>query len=810
MSLRALVRRLARAPGFTAATVLPLAIGIGATTAIFSVVNGILLKPLPFFEPDRLIALRHQAPGRDRYDLTASPAIYFTYREHNITFESVALYSWGAASVTGGGDAEEVQRVVATHELLPTLGVRPLLGRTFTAADDEPGSAPTVVLSHGYWQRRFGGAADVIGRTVTVDGAPHEVIGVLPQQFRFMEGSAEIYTSARLIRAIARVPSIGERAIARLKPGVTLADASADVERMIPILFDTFPLIPGMTRQQLEDMRLGPNLRFLKQDVVGDLADVLWVLMGTIGLLLLAACANVANLELVRTEARTHELAIRTALGAGWSTLARSLLGESLALGVVGGALGLLLAVVSLPVLLAVAGAELPSLLAVTSDWTVLLFAAGVSIASGLLFGSVAVAKYSSPRVAALLGAAGRGYSVTRDRQRVRDALVVLQIALALVLLVGSGLMIRTFQSLRDVDPGFTHPDQVQTFRLSIPQAVVPELERVVRMQNDIEDRLNEIAGVESAGFSTRLPVAQWGPNGPFLLEDRPDVGSVSLEFRYVSPDFFTALGTPLLAGRDLAWSDYDGTRQVAVVSAGFARRAWGSPAAALGKRLRRSADSPWVEIVGVVGDLRQYPLEQPPSDTIYLTPSEPLAQFSARSVYFFVRSDRAGTSGFLDDVQQAVSSVDAGLPLGGVQTLGDVYRASMARTSLTLVLLGLTGGMAFLLGLVGVYGVISYLVANRTRELGIRIALGAPNGALQRMLLGRVLLLVGVALALGLGGAAGLARLMSSLLFGVTALDPATYVAVAAALMTAAVAAGYLPTRRVTRIDPTQALRHE
>src|SRR5690606_33243847 len=263
------------------------------------------------------------------------PAIYFTYRDHGTAFESLALYSWGAASVTGSGDPEEVQRVTATHELLSTLGVRPLLGRTFTAADDQPGSAPTVILSHAYWLRRFGGSDGAIGSTLAVDGAPHEVVGVLPQQFRFLEGPAEIFTPARLIRAIARVPSIGERGIARLKPGVTLAEASADVERMIPILFDTFPIIPGMTRQQLEEMRFGPNLRFLKDEVVGNLADVLWVLLGTIGLLLLAACANVANLQLVRTEVRMHELAIRTALGAGRFTIAQSLLGESLALGLV-------------------------------------------------------------------------------------------------------------------------------------------------------------------------------------------------------------------------------------------------------------------------------------------------------------------------------------------------------------------------------------------------------------------------------------------------------------------------------------------
>jgi predicted permease len=386
------------------------------------------------------------------------------------------------------------------------------------------------------------------------------------------------------------------------------------------------------------------------------------------------------------------------------------------------------------------------------------------------------------------------------------------QVALALVLLVASGLMIRTFQSLRDVDPGFTDPDRIQTFRISIPESLVPEFDRVVRLQGDIENRLAAIPGVESVGFSTVRPLTtRGGPSGPFLREDRPDAASISLDFRYVSPGFFRALGTPLVTGRALEWRDYyNSTRPVAAVSEELARREWGSPAAALGKRLRRGPNREWLDVVGVVGDVRHHGIERPAPDTIYLATSESLAEFASRSVYFFVRGDRVGTAGFLDEVQQAIWSVNPDLPLGNVQTLGDIYRDSMARTALTLMLLGIMGAMSLLLGLVGIYGVISYLVAHRTREIGIRVALGAQNGTLERMVLGGILLPVLIGVAVGLGGAAALSRLIASLLFGVTTLDPGTYAVAALVFIATAAVAAYLPARRVARVDPMGALRAE
>ena len=806
--LRQTLRRLLRAPAFSVTTVLTLAIGIGATTAIFSVVNGVLLKPLPYPDSDRLVALRHRSNDQDNH--AASEALYFTYREHSETFESVAIYSGNTATVTGAGEPEEVRRFMSTHEFLPTLRVTPLLGRTFVAADDVPGSAPTVILSHGYWQRKFGGAENALGQSLVVDGAPHEIVGVLPPTFRFLEGPADILTPAQPIRAFAFVPSIGPRGIARLKDGVTLEQASADVERMIPIYIDSFPIVPGLTKDAVLAMQFGPNLRLLKDDVVGELDDVLWVLMGTIAMLLVIACANVANLALVRTEARGHELAIRAALGAGSARITRGLLLESVVLGLAGGALGLAFATAMLPALLSLAAQNLPSALDIAIDPAVLAFTLVISLAAGLLFGSIPALKYLGTRVATALLSSGRAQSASRARHRTRNSLVVAQVALASILLVASGLMIRTFQSLRDVDPGLTDPYTIQTVRISIPQAAVPEFPRVVRMQNDIMDRLAAIPGVESVGFAHRLPLLRTGPNGPFSLEDKPDAPPIGPEFRYTSPRYFETLGTPIVAGRNFEWADHHGTQQVAVISENVARREWGSPTAAIGKRVRRGPQSPWIEIIGVAGDIRHNGIDQPAPDTIYLTTNEFLANFASRAVYFFIRSERVGTAGFLDEIGRAVWSVDGSLPLGSVQTLGELYDRSMARTSLTLVLLAITAGMALALGLVGIYGVISYMLAQRTREIGIRMALGAQHVALKRMLLGHVLALVVGGVVLGLGGAAALARLMESLLFGVSALDPMTYVAVSAILAVAAALAGYLPARRVTRVDPMAALRTE
>jgi predicted permease len=805
--LRHTLRTLLRTPVFALATVVTLAVAIGATTAIFAVVDGVLLEPMPFPQSDRLIAVRHLAPTVDDDEHDGSPAFYFTYRDHNTTFESVAMWMPNTATVTGAGDPEEIRAVRATVEFLPTLRVEPLLGRRFTELDDTPGSPSTVMLSYGYWQRRFGGARDVIGRTLTLDGAPAEIVGVLPAAFRFLEEQAEVLAPARPDPARAVAAGFGERLIARLKDEATLVTASADVARMIPLYYDAF-LPPGVSREAAESRRLGPSLRLLKDRVVGDLDEVLLVLMGTIGILLLIACANLANLLLVRTESRRQELAIRAALGAGWGAIARSLLLESAVLAMLGGAAGLLLASAALPALLTFAGSALPSALAIGIDGNVALFALAVSLLCGALLCLIPIAKHAAPRAADALRGAARSVSAGRDTHRARNTLVVVQVALALVLLIGSGLMLRSFAALRAVDAAVHDPAHVQTLRIFVPFASVPEFPRVMRMQNDIADRIAAMPGVESVAYASRRPLLGDGPSGPFVFDDSPE--SAETEFRYASPGFFATLGTPLLAGRDFEWADTYENRAVAIISENVAITRWGSAEAALGHTLGRNATAPQSTIVGVVGDIRHYGVDQRAPETVYLTQAEFGAPFASRTMFFFARSDRTGTAAFTEELHRAVWAVSPDLPLGSVEPLSAQYDRSLARRSLTLVLLAITSGMALLLGLVGIYAVIAYVLAQRTRELGIRMALGAPTRALKGMLLRQALVLVGAGIALGAGGAAALTQLMESLLFGVTALDAATYVAVSGLLLAVALFASYLPVRRVTRIDPMQSLRAE
>jgi predicted permease len=809
MILRQTLRSLAKTPGFTVATVLTLAIAIGATAAIFSVVNGVLLKPLPFRDSDRLVALTHRTKDGGVRNAPASPALYFTYRDNNRTFESVALWSPGTASVTSG-EPEEVQALSTTHEFLPTLGVRPTLGRAYIAADDEPGAAQTVILSYGYWQRHFGGAESALGQTLVVDGTAHTVIGVLPADFRFAQRPSDLLLPMQPSRARSWVGILGENGIARLKPGVSLAAANADVERMIPICFATFPSLPGTTENDLPHA----DLAWLKDIFVRDLGDVLTVMTGTIALLLLIACANVANLQLVRTDGRARELAIRAAVGAGWARLAGSVLLESVVLALAGGLAGLALAAAALPTLLAFAAPNLPTVLRISIDPRVVAFALALSVGVGLLFGLIPAAKYAAPRLVAVLGAAGRSPGISRERQRVRTALVVAQVAIALVLLVGSGLMIRTYAALSTVDPGFTEPEHLQAVGISIPEALEPDSKRVMGVQHEIQDRLAAIPGVDSAAYISSLPLDNGSAWFALLLEDkvlRPGQSPALRQLRFASPGFFATFGTPLIAGRTLEWRDNEEGRDVALVSENLARAEWGSAAAALGKRLRPLPTERWAEIVGVVGDITSEGLDRAAPETFYLSQSYGiLGQYMTRKVQFVLRSDRVGTPGFIEDVQRAIRSVRGSLPLADVQSMSDVHQRSLARTSLTLVLLGVTASMALLLGVVGIYGVISYSLAQRTQEIGIRIALGAQASALKRLLLGQAAVLVGVGAAIGLGGAAALTRLMGTLLFGVSALDPATYVAVCVLLVGAALAAAYLPARRAARVDPINALRAE
>ena len=813
-----MLRRLTRTPLFTTVTLITLAIAVGANAAIFSVIEGILLKPLPYPHSENLVAVRLTAPGMNLYKVPLSPSTYFVLREQGRVFEDIGLYDPVLANVTGVAEPERVHALKMTDGVLPILGVRPILGRTFTPADDSPSGPDVVILGYGYWRRKFGADRSVIGRTITVYGKPEEIIGILPADFRFLdEPDPALILPFKFDRAKTFLANYSFQGVARLKPGVTLADAGTDVARVLPLVLQNFGPPPGFSLALFEQAHFGPNLHFLKQDVVGDVAGALWILMGGLGLVLLIACANIANLLLVRTESRQQELAVRAALGASRRRLAGEMLFESLVLALLGGALGLAFAALALRVLVAMAPTGLPRLNEIGLDGPVLLFTFAVSVAAGLLFGSIPVLRFSGTRLQTGLREGGRSLSASRERHRARNSLVVVQVSLALVLMIASGLMVRSFHAMTHVEPGFSSPAEVQTFRVMIPDAEIPDPEHVIRTEEAVLRNLAAIPGVSSAGISTSIPMDDSGWMDPIHAKDRGDSeGSVPpmRQFKFVSPGYFKTVGMPLIAGRDLTWSDAYGKRPVAIVSDNLAREYWHDPSNALGKQIRGANTDDWREIVGVVGDVRQNGVIENAPSIVYWPLL--LANFDgnpvqvSRGIGFTLRTQRAGSESLTSDVRRAVWSVDANLPLAEVHTLDYYYRKSMARTSFTLVMLALAGSMALLLGIVGLYGVVAYSVSQRRREMGVRMALGARRGELVGMFVRHALTLTGVGVVLGLGAAWAVMRLMSSLLFGVKPVDLVTYGVVSFGLIATAAVSSYLPARRAATVNPVETLRAE
>jgi putative ABC transport system permease protein len=817
-ALRQVVRRLGRAPMFTAITLITLAAGIGANAVVFSVVNGILLKPLPYPQPDRLIGLWLTAPKVGIKDLNMSPTCYFIFREQNQSFTDIGLYTGDSLSVTGIGEPEQVDGIDVTDGTLPLLGISPILGRTISHEDDLPGKPPTVLISYGYWKSKFGGSPTAIGKTITLDGKPTEIIGVLPRNFQMMNyDKAQLVIPFQFDRAKRFLGNFSYQGVARLRPGVTMGQASADIARMMPIVNRSFPAPPGFTPQLFEDAQFAPNLRSLKQDVVGDIGKVLWVLMGSIGLVLLIACANAANLLLVRVEGRRHELSVRAALGAGRRQIVGDLLFESILLGLAGSALGLGIAYAVLRIIVAMAPTGLPRLNEIGIDWRVLLFTLGISVLASLLVASVPIFKYAGARLNKSLREGGRALSASREQHRARNVLVVVQVALALVLLICSGLMIRTFRALTQVNPGFVRAGELQTFRISIPETAVKEPERVVRMEQEIEDKIAALPGVQSVAMTTSIPMD--GNNSFDLIyieghEYKPGEIPPVRRFKYMSPGFLQTMGTPLIAGRDLTWDDLYQKHDVALISESVARENWGGANAALGHRVRSNTNEPFREIVGVVGDVRDDGVDQKASTSmywpIYMDKFEGDEPMIRRGMAYTIRSRRAGSESFLKEVRQAVWAVNSSLPLAAEHTEEYYYTRSMARTSFTLVMLAVAGGMALLLGVVGIYGVIAYSVAQRTREIGIRMALGAQQGSLTKMFVRHGVILAGIGVVCGMVAAVPLMSLMSSLLFNVKPVDPVTYAVVAVGLVLTAFLASYWPSRKAAEVNPVEALRAE
>ncbi len=817
-------RRLGKSPGFAATVLLTLGIGIGANTAVFSVVNSVLLKPLPYSDSGQLVALWLNAPGAGGLanfskGLQLSASMYFTFSQHNRTFQSMGIWTPSSASVTGVAEPEEVRAAAISDGILETLGVPPVTGRWFSHADQDPHGAKTVVLSYGYWQRRFGGDRSVIGRVIQVDAQSREVVGVMPRGFRLVDRDFDLLIPLGLDPTNQPLAGFGYYGIGRLKPGVALAQADADVARLIGVWMDSWSNGPGTNPHYYKVWRITPSFRSLKEQVIGSVGSVLWVVMATIGLVMLIACTNVANLLLVRAESRHQELSIRAALGAGRMRIARELLIESVSLGLLGGVLGVGIAYAGLRLLVAIGPADLPRLSEISLDARSLGFTLALSVLSGLIFGAIPALRYARSKASAMMGGSNRTASAGRGRLRSRNVLVVAQVAMALVLLVSAVLMIRTFAALRNVEPGFADPQHVQTMRIWIPDLLISDPRTVTRVQNNIVEKLAGIPGVTSVGFAGAVPMQEIDPNWDEIRVEGKNYqgGEPPLRlFNFVSPAYFNAMGTRLVAGSDFTWADIYDMRPKVIVSENFARESWGSASAAVGKRLRQFSSMPWQEVIGVAEDVRVHGVDEKAPAIIYWpamihNPYTPKPTIDApRFVTFAIHSSRAGTESFLSQVQQAVWQVNASLPLASVMTMQEIYRQSLARTSFTLVMLAIAGVMALALSLIGIYGVISYAVSQRTREIGIRLALGAQKGVLRWMFVRSALVLTGVGVVIGLGAAAALMRLMKSLLFGISPLDPLTFVTVPIILATAAVLASYLPARRAAGVDPVETLRAE
>ena len=815
--LRRALRRLSHAPLFAAVAALTLGIGIGANTAIFTVVNSVLLQPLPFQDADRLVGVWHSAPGLNLPLLNQSPAFYLTYREEGRVFEDTAMWNDGSVSVTGTGEPERVRALFVTDGLLPILRARPLFGRTFTREDDSPASPERAILAHAYWQRTFGSDPSVVGRQVTVNGRPMEIIGVMPASFRYQDVNPQLILPFRFDRAKVFVGNFSYRGVARLKPGVTIEAANADVARMIPLVRERFPFPTGLTQAMFDDVKMGPRIRPLADEIVGDVRHVLWVLLGTVAIVLLIACANVANLFLVRAEGRQQELAVHAALGAGWRHLAAELLIESIALGLLGGAVGLALAQGAISLLKRIAPDGLPRLEEIAIDPAVLLFTVAISLLAGVLFGAIPVLKFASPNVAGALKQGGRLSSASRERHRARHALVVGQIALAVVLLVASGLLIRTFQAMRTVSPGFTAPEEVLTLRISIPESLVQDPAETARTHQLLAERLSQVPGVASVGLATAITMDGFDSNDPIFAEDFPTAADKLpplRRFKWIGEGYFETMGNPVIAGRPLTWRDVHERAPVAVINERLARELWKDPALAIGRRLREVPTNPWRTIVGVVGDERDDGPAKPAPAIVYWPLlmerfwNEPVVV--QRTLAYAIRSGRTGSPTLLKEIQQAVWSVNPDLPVASVRTLDRIRRDAMAQTSFALVMLGTSAAMALLLGLVGIYGVLACVVSQRRREIGIRLALGAAGRDVRRLFLRQGLVLTAAGVVLGLGAAAAVTRVMSALLFGVGALDPLTYGAVAVSLAATTLLASYFPASRAADVDPAIALRSE
>jgi predicted permease len=804
--LRYGARMLLKNPGISAVIVLTLALGIGANAALFSVVNGVLLNPLPFPRPEQLVALNQRLPNTGAGSV--SYPNFLDWQRENQSFSAMAVSRSSSFALVGAGEAERARGRRCTANLFSVLGVKPVLGRDFAPGEDERGAAPVVIISAELWQRRFGASPDTPGKSLTVDDRDYTVVGVLPANFPLYRGT-DVYVpmgqwnNAGLQN---RSAGMGLQGIGRLKPGATLAQAQTDLDGVMRRLAEAYPEA---------NRGIGAAVFPLKDRLVGDVGPSLWILLGAVGFVLLIACVNVSNLLLARATGRTREFAIRAALGAGQSRLLRQSLAESTLLASAGGGLGLLFAALGARAALNALPTGLPRADEIGLDARVLLFTAAITLLTGVLAGLAPALKTSQRRLAETLKESGRGAG--GGRHRAQGMLVAVEVALALVLLIGAGLMIRTLNALWQVDPGF-RPDNVLTFGLSFPpsmRALSPEARRA--SLRDLSDRLNSTPGVKAASFSLGASPMQGEGTTYFWLDGQPTPASASEMHRAlaygVEPGYLTAMGIPLKQGRFFTAQDETGTQPVAVIDEVFASQYFPN-AEPLGKRINLGNAGGPSEIVGVVGHVKQWGLDADDSHSLRAQLYVPFRQMGWNSEADVVaRVDEvAGTTAAaqFDSLRRVVQSQHSHNVIYEPQTMNEVIADSLARRRFALILLNAFAAAALLLASVGLYGVISYLVGQQTQELGVRLALGAQRADVLLLVLSQGMKMTLGGVALGLPAARGLTRLLEKMLFGVSATDLVTFTVIPLLLMSVALFACFVPAWRATKVDPLVALRSE
>jgi putative ABC transport system permease protein len=825
MSLSSVVkpawRSLRRSPAFTVTASLTLIIGIGAAVAIFALVNGVLLRPLPYGDPDRLVVPYHNMQLIGLAKGNQTQGTYFTYKKLARSLEAIGVYQAGAVNVSdprGGSEPQRMGSAFVTQSVIPLLQVPPLIGRSFTEAEDAPKGPNVVIISEGLWRSRFGADRGVLGRTIDVNGRTWEIIGVMPTRFRFPSPETQIWIPMRLDANDPSPGGFNYDGIARLRKGVTIAAASRDLVSVLPKILELSPnLAPGVSTQMLLDQaRPVPFVAPLKDDVTGGIAKTLWIVAAAAGVVLLVACANVTNLILVRADGRQRELAVREALGAGRGRVTMYFLGESIVVTAVSAAAGVALAAVAIRLLVSMGPTSIPRLSEVHIDLATVAFAIVVSALVAVVCSIVPVLRIGRVHLSNALREGGRGGTAGRARQRIRSALVAGQIALALVALASSGLLLRTFERLNAVRPGF-EPEGLATFWVALPYARYTSDTSAVRFYSQLLDRVRAVPGVRDVGFSSRLPFEQNGGWSKDPLYPEDDLATYAnkippLNF-YTTTDggYFHVMGIPLIAGKTFDRPELQRGDE-AIISRATAIQFWKDSTGqrVLGKRFRELPGTPWLTIVGVVGDTRDSSLASPPSLVVYRPQSISNGTHSTQWTMALVVRTGSEPTAITSAIQRAVRDLDPTLPLFDIRSMSEITAASMAQLSFTIIVLGAAALVTLILGAVGLYGVMAYVVSLRTRELAVRIALGATPSAVIRMLTTQGVVVTGFGVAAGLVLFVIVARALKSLLFGVASMDPVTLLSASLLLVGIAAFASWLPARRTARVDPADVLRAE